>query len=511
MRRGESKGKGPTKRRARAPTGTAKSKTRSRRKTSAPTLAEQLAVKTRELDEALQQQAATADVLKVISSSAGDLQPVFKSILANATRICRAEFGTLGLVEGDAFRNVALHNVPPEVFPNELFHPHPKSGLAYMLRTRRISSIKDLRTEPPYLEGHPAVVALADIGGARSIVNVPMVKDDKLIGVIGIYRQVVQPFSDKEVDLVQSFASQAVIAIENTRLLTELRELLERQTATSEVLQVISGSPGNIEPVFETLLANATRLCDARFGILFQVRDGVSEAAAVLGDVPPKLRQFLQRKSLDPSPASALGRIIATKQIVHIADITEDPAYIARDPYLIAITELSGTRSLLAVPMLKDNELIGAIAVYRTEVRPFSDKQVDLLTNFAKQAVIAVQNTRLLKDLRQRTDDLTEALEQQTATSEVLQVISSSPGELEPVFETMLANATRLCEASYGALWFCEADAFWIGAFHGPLPAAYTESWQRRTSYRIGSETPLARVAKSHQAIQVSDMRESSA
>ena len=161
--------------------------------------------------------------------------------------------------------------------------------------------------------------------------------------------------------------------------------------------------------------------------------------------------------------------------------------------------------------MLKDTELIGAIAVYRTEVRPFSDKQVDLLTNFAKQAVIAIQNTRLLKELRQRTDDLNEALEQQTATSEVLQVISSSPGELEPVFETMLANATRLCEASYGALWFCEADAFWIGAFHGPLPAAYTESWQRRTSYRIGSETPLARVAKSHQAIQVSDMRESSA
>src|SRR6476646_266432 len=233
MRRGESKAKGATKRGARAPTGTAKSKTRSLRKTSAPTLAEQLTAKTRELDEALQQQAATADVLKVISSSAGDLQPVFKSILANATRICRAEFGTLGLVEGDAFRNVALHNVPPEAFPNELFHPHPKSGLGYMLKTRLISNINDVRTEPPYLERDPAVVALADIGGARSIVNVPMVKDDKLIGVIGVYCQHVQPFSQKEVELVQSFASQAVIAIDNTRLLNELRASLQQQTATA--------------------------------------------------------------------------------------------------------------------------------------------------------------------------------------------------------------------------------------------------------------------------------------
>jgi len=223
MRRGDSKTKSSN-RGGLTRSAAAKPKARAKRKDeSSGSLASQLAAKTRELHEALRQQAATADVLKVISSSAGDLQPVFRSILANATRICRAEFGTLGLVEGDAFRNVALHNVPPEAFPNELFHPHPKSGLDYMLRTRLISNIKDLRTEPPYLERHPAVVALADIGGARSIVNVPMVKDDKLIGVIGVYCQHVQPFSQKEVELVQSFASQAVIAIENTRLLNELR------------------------------------------------------------------------------------------------------------------------------------------------------------------------------------------------------------------------------------------------------------------------------------------------
>jgi len=236
MRRGESKAKG-LKRGGRIRSAPTKAKARVRRDDApASTLAEQLAAKTGELDEALRQQAATAEVLKVISSSPGDLGPVFQTILANATRICRAGFGLLGLFEEEAFRQVALHNVPPELlkkFPGGLMHPHPKSGLGYMIRTHRLSKSADVRTEPPYLEHDPSVVALVDIGGARSIVNVPMVKDDKLIGVIGIYRQKVQPFSDREVELVQSFASQAVIAIENARLLNELRESLEQQTATS--------------------------------------------------------------------------------------------------------------------------------------------------------------------------------------------------------------------------------------------------------------------------------------
>jgi GAF domain-containing protein len=212
---------------------------------------------------------------------------------------------------------------------------------------------------------------------------------------------------------------------------------------------------------------------------------------------------------------SALARAAQTRQPIQVADAREEPAYsdrsLSENTTRLAFADLTGVRSLLVIPMLKDEQFIGAIVIYRQEVRPFSDKHIELVENFASQAVIAIENARLLTELRQRTTDLSESLEQQTATSEVLQVISSSPGELQPVFDAMLANATRLCEASYGALWFCEADAFWIGAFHGPLPAAYTESWQRRTSYRIGSETPLARVAKSHQAIQVSDMRESSA
>ena len=324
----------------------AKPKARAKRKdASSGSLASQLAAKTRELHEALRQQAATADVLKVISSSAGDLQPVFRSILANATRICRAEFGTLGLVEGDAFRNVALHNVPPEAFPNELFHPHPKSGLDYMLRTRLISNIKDLRTEPPYLERHPAVVALADIGGARSIVNVPMVKDDKLIGVIGVYCQHVQPFSQKEVELVQSFASQAVIAIENTRLLNELRDSLQQQTATADVLKVISRSTFDLQTVLDTLVESAARLCEADMAAMTRPKGEFFEQIAWYG-FSTEQRDYMKAYPIPSGRASPSGRTFLEGQVVHIVDVRVDPEIKVLIP-----ENVSHTRTFLGVPL----------------------------------------------------------------------------------------------------------------------------------------------------------------
>jgi GAF domain-containing protein len=271
-----------------------------------------------------------------------------------------------------------------------------------------------------------------------------------LVGAIGIFRLEVRPFTDKQIALVSNFAAQAVIAIENTRLLNELRqrtddhlESLEQQTATSEVLQVISSSPGELEPVFNAMLQNAIRICGAGFGTLFRFDGKCFLRAAGIG-APPALAK-LQAQPILPRPGTLLDLMLQTKAAAHSADD-------AANPKPGAPARLAGARSTLAVPMLKDDELVGAIVIYRRELRPFTDKQIALLQNFAAQAVIAIENTRLLNELRQRTDDLSESLERQTATSEVLKVISSSPGELEPVFNAMLANATRICEASRSPL-----------------------------------------------------------
>jgi GAF domain-containing protein len=470
-------------------------------------LERQLEVRTRELAEsredlaeALEQQTATSEVLGVISHSPGDLEPVFNTMLANAVRICEAKIGTLYLHEGDGFRTVAIQNAPPayvEARTRELIRPPPDASLGRILATKQAVHIADVKTIPSYLEGNPFVVTPVDLGGYRTTLAVPMLKDNELIGAITINRQQVRPFTDKQIELVKNFAAQAVIAIENTRLLNELRESLQRQTATSDLLSIISRSPGELEPVFQAMLENATRICEARFGNLYLHADGALCIAAS-HNVPPAFAEARRRGPFHPHPDSLFGRVIRNKATAHLTDLATTQLYIERNPPVVDAVELGGVRTTLAVPMLKENELIGIVVIFRQEVRPFTDKQIELVTNFAAQAVIAIENTRLLNELR-------ESLQQQTATAEVLGVISSSPGELEPVFQAMLENATRICEADLGTMALYEDGGFRHVALHG-APSAYAELRQREPVVRPHPEAPLGRLARTKDLVHVDDL-----
>jgi GAF domain-containing protein len=452
--------------------------------------------RTRELSESLEQQTATSEVLRVISSSPGELEPVFEAMLENATRLCEAQFGVLNLYENGALRMGAMHNVP-SAFAEFLqsrpagYQPTPNSLLARAMRTRQVCSSADTAVEN--VGGRARA-----LGGARSIVCVPMLKDDALTGTITIYRQEVRPFSDKQIELVRNFAAQAVIAIENTRLLNELRQSLEQQTATADVLRVISSSPGELEPVFEAMLAKATHLCEAKFGTLYLFEGDGFRVVAVHGSAPPSFVEARRKYPvLTVTPGTALGRVAATKQTVQIPDAQAEPAYRSSAAHSIGI-ETGGLRTVLSVPMLKEGELIGAFNLLRQEVRLFTDKQIEVVTNFAAQAVIAIENARLLNELR-------ASLEQQTATADVLSIISSSPGELEPVFRSMLENATRICEANFGVLQLYENGAFRVGSTYN-VPAAFTQALaEREPLLRPGPLHPFARLTATKQLVHVSD------
>ena len=457
-----------------------------------------------ERDEALEQLAAASGVLKVVSSSSGELQPVFEAMLQNAVRICDAKFGNIYRWDGDSLRLVAAHNTPPALAQSRQaspFRPGPETPTGRMVATKSVTHVADLAAERGYRERDPLYVEGVEVGGIRTLLSVPIVKENELIGAFSIYRQEVRPFTDKQIELVQNFAAQAVIAIENARLLSELRqrtddltESLERQTATSEVLQVISSSPGELEPVFNAMLANATRICEATFGNLI-LRDGpIFRFVAVHGK--QTYTDFTLSNpvvDLRDHPGVPLDRLANTKQIVHIPDLRTDQSYIEKNPRIIKLADVAGARTLLNVPMLKEDALIGAIVLYRQEVRPFTDKQIELLKNFAAQAVIAIENTRLLNELR-------ESLQQQTATSEVLSVISSSAGELQPVFDTMLVNAVRICEAKFGVLFRYDGNMFHAAASIGVTPA-YGKSLRERGSFRPLSGAPLDGILRTNEIV----------
>jgi two-component system, NtrC family, sensor kinase len=467
---------------------------------------------TRKLNDALERETATSNVLQVISSFVGELEPVFRAILANATRICEANFGVLQRHDGGTIRVAAMHNVPNAFAElrqrRPTLHPTPESAIGRAGVTKKLVHIPDYSADAAYKHRNPDAVNLVELAGARSLVIVPMLKDDELIGTISVYRQEVRPFTDKQIALVENFATQAVIAIENARLLSELRQRtddltksLEQQTATSEVLGVISSSLGELEPVFQAMLENAIRICDAKGGTLWRYENDAFEAVALCG-VPPALTEFhRQRGSFKAPTGSGLDRMLLTKEVIRIADEAAEPT-----PSVSA--RLAGARSLIVVPMLKDNQLIGGIDIYREAVRPFADKQIELVRNFATQAVIAIENARLLNELRKRTDELTESLEQQTATAEVLKVISSSSGELEPVFSSILENATVICHANFGSLTLYEGDyTFRAVAMYGAMEA-YAEQRRDEPVIRRGPGTMFGDVVRSKRPVHITDIAE---
>ncbi len=415
-----------------------------RRSQSDTQLHEEVRQLRRERDEALEQQIATSEVLKVISSSLGELQPVFEAVLEKAVGICQAKFGNMFLYRDGSYRIGAQLNAPPAYAERWREHPvfvvgdNRHNPLDRLAKTKQLVNIVDLAAEPAYRARDPRFVALVEGARARTHLLVPMLKDSELVGAISIYRQEVRPFTDKQIELITNFAAQAVIAIENTRLLNELRqrtddltESLEQQTATSEVLKVISSSPGDLQPVFNAMLANATKLCEASYGVLWLWDGSNVRAAALHGALPEAYLERLRGGAAFRARPDRPGtRAMTERRPIQVADLREEPAYLAGDPLAVTAADDAGIRTLVSVPMYKDDQTVGNITIYRREVRPFSERQVDLLANFAAQAVIAIENTRLLNELRQRTDDLSEALEQQTSTSEVLKVISSSPADL---------------------------------------------------------------------------------
>jgi GAF domain-containing protein len=475
-------------------------------------LFEEVQTRTREVQESLEYQTAISEVLNVISRSPNELQPVLDTIVETAARLCEAEYSVFFMRqdEGD-YRIAATNNAEAEFIKFARDHPFEPTRASCTGRAvieRRTVHVVDAATDPEY-----DMPDYQRVANNRTMLGVPLLRGDVVIGVIVMVRTVVKPFTEKQIDLVTTFADQALIAIENVRLFEaeqqrtrELRESLEQQTATSDVLRVISSAPGDLSPVFAAILENATRICQAAFGILQLYEDGAFRLAAT-HNTPPDYSEARRREPIvHPGPQTPLARVAATKQFVHIYDYAEERAYKQRDPGVVRLVELGGARTHVVVPMLKEDELIGTISIYRQEVRPFTNKQIELVTNFANQAVIAIENARLLDELRQRTDALGRSVGELRALGDVSQAVNSTL-DLETVLSTIVAKSVELSGTEAGAIYGYDHEAreFRLRATYGMDQELIGALTQRHIGL---DQQDVAQAFAQREPIQIADLKD---
>jgi PAS domain S-box-containing protein len=453
--------------------------------------------KTHDLEEALQQQTATADVLKVINRSTVDLEAVLDTLSETVARLCRADQTAMYRRRDDKHHLVASWGMSEEARQFALAHPlSPGRGTltGRVILERQAVHMPDVFQDPEYTysEAQKAI-------GYRTLLGIPLLREDTLLGIFAITRTRVEPFTDKEIELAATFADQAVIAIENARLFEELRQSLQQQTATGEVLKVISRSAFDLKSVLHTLVESAARLCDADKATISRQIGGVFYRAESYG-FSNEFMDYVKNIPIEPGRGSAQGRVLLEGKAVHVLDVEADPEFTFKDA-----ARLDDFRTVLAVPILREGVPIGALALTRLEVRAFTDKQIELVSTFADQAAIAIQNVKLFEEVQAKTLDLEESLQQQTATSEVLQIISSSPSDLSPVFEKILENATRVCGAQFGSMNLVEGDSVRQAALYN-APAALAEVRVNRVS-RPHPQSSLATAIRTKQVVYLADLR----